>query len=364
MSIKERWSGIIGRLALLLVLVACQVPGSRPAMVATQAPPATRAPLVTPTPSPDDESGLTREQAATLGSLRKVDEYPLYTMQATGSLDEILSDVGLWQQGDLAGLWVCSLFAALADPESRLLGRNFDWEYSPALLLFSSPSDGYASASMVDMAYLGLDPDDLGDLIALPLEARRPLLRALLMPFDGMNEQGVAVGMAAVPDGNMEMDPAKVTVSSLMIMRLILDRAADVEEALAIMLNHNIDMEGGPPLHYLLSDRSGRALVVEFHQGEMVVIEAERPWVQATNFLLSSAPDSPEGRCWRYDRISQALSNRHGVLTADGGMALLRQVSVETTQWSAIYDMSTGGIQVWIGAGSGRAHRFSLDLAR
>ena len=33
-------------------------------------------------------------------------------------------------------------------------GRNFDWQYSPALLLFTNPPDGYASVSMVDIEYL------------------------------------------------------------------------------------------------------------------------------------------------------------------------------------------------------------------
>ena len=51
----------------------------------------------------------------------------------------------------------CSLFAALGDPENRLFGRNFDWRYSPALLLFTDrpAGGGYASVSMVDIAYLG-----------------------------------------------------------------------------------------------------------------------------------------------------------------------------------------------------------------
>ena len=51
--------------------------------------------------------------------------------------------------------WACSLFAALGDVDNMLYGRNFDWDYSPAVLLFTDPPDGYASVSMVDIAYLG-----------------------------------------------------------------------------------------------------------------------------------------------------------------------------------------------------------------
>ncbi len=36
-----------------------------------------------------------------------------------------------------APAWGCSLFAFFSDPQAMLYGRNFDWEYSPALLLFT-----------------------------------------------------------------------------------------------------------------------------------------------------------------------------------------------------------------------------------
>lgn len=116
-------------------------------------------------PRPD---GLTAEQAATLGSLRRVDAYPLYTMYyrrgvgppVAGSRPANKVEAG-WKPagwGDGANpLWACSLFAALGDPENRLYGRNFDWRYSPALLLFADrpAAGGYASVAMVDIAYFG-----------------------------------------------------------------------------------------------------------------------------------------------------------------------------------------------------------------
>ena len=65
----------------------------------------------------------------------------------------------------------------------------------------------------------------------------------------------------------------------------MLDRAATVDEAIAIMESYNIDMEGGPPIHYLIADASGRSAFVEFYQDDMVVIANETEWQQATNFL-------------------------------------------------------------------------------
>jgi len=195
--------------------------------------------------------------------------------------------------------WGCSLFAALGDVDNMLYGRNFDWEYSPALLLYTDPPDGYASTSMVDLAYMFETSAEVQNLTELPLTERIALLETPAWPFDGVNEKGLAVGMAAVPaDGSMKVDPAKDSIYSLLMIREMLDHAANVEQAVALMGSYNI-VFGGPPLHYLLADSTGHSALVEFYQGEMVVIPNETPWHLATNFLRASVGESAEGTCWR-----------------------------------------------------------------
>ncbi len=108
---------------------------------------------------------------------------------------------------NLPRTWACSLFAALGS-DNQVYGRNFDWVDSPALLLFSHPTDGYASVSMVDLAYLDFG-DQVDHLVDLPLDRRGPLLDAPALPFDGMNERGLAVGMAAVSAATCRLIPTK-----------------------------------------------------------------------------------------------------------------------------------------------------------
>jgi len=153
-----------------------------------------------PTPIGDSNRGLSREAYATLNSLEIVDDYPLYTMRYYGSYEtEPVSFEGIPQRtrGGLSYIpissWACSLFSALGNPETMLLGRNFDWEYSPALLLFTDPPDGFASVSMVDIAYVGFEDDEIHRLIELPLEQRTGLLLTPFIPFDGMNACGLGV---------------------------------------------------------------------------------------------------------------------------------------------------------------------------
>lgn len=337
-------------LILILVLLGMSL--------AACSPPASIAPTNTPR-----TDGLSDQQAATLGSLQKLDDYPLYTMRLVGAYDSrsfIENNRLANAQPEISNAWACSLFAALGDTNNQFYGRNFDWEYSPALLLFTEPSDGYASVSMVDLAYLGFKTNATA-LTDLSLVERRALLRAPFLPFDGMNARGLVVAMAAVDDGQMKPDPSKETIDSLMVIRKILDSAANVDEAVAILRRYNISMSGGPPLHYLMADQSGRAALVEFYQGKLIVIPNETQWHQATNFIRSSV-DNPAGQCSRYDKIAERLGQTGGRVTAQNAMQLLREVSQRITQWSIVYGMTSGEITVTMGRQYDRVHPLRLKL--
>ena len=214
---------------------------------------------------------------------------------------------------------------------------------------------------MVDIAYLGFG-DGAVDLTTLPLAERRRLLDAPSWPFDGMNEAGVAVGMAAVPHADERHDPGKPTIDSLEVMRAILDRAGSVDEAVAILGQYNIDWEGGPPLHYLVADRSGRAALVEFHGGEIVVLPNAGPWHAATNFTRSAVAGDAAGQCQRYDTLVRQLTATSGALMPRGALDLLQAVAQteSATQWSVVYSMSTGQVDVVMGRSYRQVHTFQI----
>lgn len=253
--------------------------------------------------------GMSEAGAETLMTLEQLDDFPLYTMQYLAAYDQ---DLVLEATDMIPNLptatWACSLFAAMGDPEEMFFGRNFDWEFSPALLLFTYPPDGYAAVSMVDIAYLGYGDGEAFGLTELPLNELTDLLIAPYLPFDGMNEAGLAVGMAAVPPGGLTTDPEKETVGSLLAIRKILDKAATVNEAIVILKSYNIDFLEGPPLHYLIADKSGRSALVEFSKGEVKVIPNADPWQMTTNFLISETWSDPETMCWRYAVISERMT--------------------------------------------------------
>ena len=130
---------------------------------------------------------------------------------------------------------------------------------------------------------------------------------------------------------------------------MILDQAATVAEAVEIIRAYNIDWGSGPALHYLVVDASGGSALIEFSRGEIVVHENQGPWQAATNFLISEAWMDPAAHCWRYSVISERLEESAGRLSAYEAMSLLEAVSQENTQWSVVYRVSAGEVQIVMG---------------
>ncbi len=385
-DIRKSLQQIIGIALILWLFVGCSAlviaPTPIPPTVSATLPATqsiaipTPPPTSSPTTAPTDENrvdGLSDEEVATLSSLEKVDDYPLYTMHYYGAYNQrALSAEGVkWLASAnlpdpnliaLPSAWACSLFAALGDADNMFYGRNFDWEYSPAVLLFTGPPDGYASISMVDIAYLGFGGTRVGTLTDLPLIERRALLDTPFMPFDGMNEHGLVVGMAAVPGSEMPYDRDKETIDSLMVIRKMLDHARDVDEGVAILQSYNIRWGGGPPLHYLIADSSGRSVLVEYFEGEIVLIPNETSWHLATNHLRAIANETGPSGCWRYDKLYQRLTEAEGQLTTQEAIDLLTKVSQEGTQWSIVYGMSTGDVSATMGRQYDSLHTFHLSF--
>lgn len=337
-------------LFLTLLIIAALMVGCQSSPMVVDEPP-----VVDPALIPE---GMSFEEAATLMSLEEVDDFPLYSMvyQADYSSPGINSGSlpSFYHQAD----WACSLFAVFGNQDEMLFGRNFDWDFSPGLLLFTDPADGYASVSMVDLYYLGFGEERAHGLTDLPLEDLENLLIAPFLPFDGLNEAGLAVGFAAVPDRGREQDPAKETIDSLMVVRKILDGAATIEEAADIIQEFNIDWGSGPALHYLVADASGRSVLIEFSKDEILILENQDPWQAATNFLVSEARGEPAAQCWRYGLITERLENSMGELSEEEAMALLEAVAQANTQWSVVYGSSAGEVWIAMGRDYSDIHRF------
>jgi len=147
------------------------------------------------------------------------------------------------------------------------------------------------------------------------------------------------------------------------IMRQMLDHARDVDEALTIFKQYNIDFAGGPPIHYLLADRAGKTALLEYVDGALVSLPGEQPWHLATNHLRATAKPGPSG-CWRYDLLNERLTAAGGSLDPAEAMQLLDNVSqAGGTQWSVVYELGTGKINIVMQENYPDVHTFELPMA-
>ncbi|MDG4757928.1 linear amide C-N hydrolase [Micromonospora sp. WMMD710] len=322
--------------ALLLVLTSC---------AASTPPQRSRAGESSATPSASRQDTAQAEQ--TMASLRRVDDLPLYEMTYVGAYDPTVGT-------DAAppSPFGCSLFVAAGDPARPLFARNFDWDANPALVLRTDPPDGYAAVSLVDISHLGVGADPTDD---------RRLLNAPLLPFDGMNERGLAVGLAADDAATARPQPGRPTVGSVRILRLVLDRAATVDEAVAVFGRHNLDFDGGPPLHYLVADATGASAVIEFVDGAMRVERGTGRWQALTNVPVAGVPEQRRREDRRYGQIAAALTDAGAVVDAEAAHRILTTVRQGHTRWSVTYGLRSGEVRLVTAAGGVREYRLPMS---
>jgi hypothetical protein len=111
-----------------------------------------------------------------------------------------------------------------------------------------------------------------------------------------------------------------------------------------------------------VADRSGRAALVEFYGGQIVVLPDAAPWHAATNFTRSAIAGDAAGQCPRYDALVRRLTEAAGTLDSRAALGLLRAVAQteSATQWSVVYGMNTGQVEVVVGRRHDQVHTFRL----
>jgi hypothetical protein len=69
-----------------------------------------------------------------------------------------------------------------------------------------------------------------------------------------------------------------------------------------------------------------------------------------------------DGGCTRYHTLSERLTEVNGQLDAESALQLLSQVKQDMTQWSVVYDMTHGEIDVALGGDFTNVYTFKLNL--
>lgn len=310
-----------------------------------------------------------RNEIRTVASLNTIDEYGMYDMTYHGNygLDELL-ETGAKDGSQISNFIIknlthwyspnqdikvslteggCTAFAVQNDKNEYIYGRNFDFSYSPSLVLHTNPKNDYASVSTVNLACLGFGPTKLPKSVNddnFNLMDSCLLLAAPFIPFDGMNEKGVAISLLALPESQAPYSEDKVTLNTTVAIRLVLDKAASVEEAVALLSKYNIYFSKEAPCHYFIADASGTSIIVEFIDGEMKLVYPDAKYQIASNFI--ACDDSKKGYgVDRYEFVKNKIESCKSILPDSTALELLshvgiRENGIDRLQWSVLYNMT------------------------
>ena len=266
----------------------------------------------------------------------------------------------------------CSAFAC-PDKTSGdfLMGRNFDFNHIdattgertmiPVIAVHTAPKGGKKSVSFVDGLFIGYKSgfytdgkSDLSMLMALPY-----------VLLDGINEDGFAICVLKL-DGKptKQEQPGKKKIFTTVAMRMLLDRASTVKEAVEMLKQYNMCMDSDPAsYHYLMADATGDFAIVEYtnsdleqHPDKMEVHTGDDAWRYVTNFYVSpSMADTDHGfnhsthGMARYLTLRDRLAQLNYRTTPAEAFALLQDVaqgpenpelSTGFTQWTEVYNLS------------------------
>ncbi|UWP59566.1 carcinine hydrolase/isopenicillin-N N-acyltransferase family protein [Ruminococcus gauvreauii] len=202
------------------------------------------------------------------------------------------------------------------------------------------------------------------DISRLPDTAQAII--GMYAPLDGMNEEGLAVSVNMIEDTDtIEQDTGKPDITTTTAIRLLLDQAANVEEALSLLEQYNLHASMGIMIHLALSDTAGNSVVVEYVDNEMSVTET--PVV--TNFYLSEGEKQGIGTSQsheRFDILSETLEEKKTMTETDVRDALdsVRKDNFgefESTEWSIVMNQETKELTYYHRENYGQGYSIAVE---
>lgn len=247
----------------------------------------------------------------------------------------------------------CSAFTATTAEGDRVFGRNYDFSRTNTCVVYTNPGNGrHASWSTVDLAFIGIDRNSevngLMDYISC--------LAAPYAPLDGINDAGVSCGIFMSYQGPEDsafptnQQTEKPDITSTTMLRMILDYASSVEEAVELVSAYDLHDSASTSFHYMVADATGRSAILEWvpdttdaedtdgsaRRLNVIYNDADplsgaTDWQCVTNFLVTPGyyVNDEDKMGWdRYQTLRDALTESNGAVENDeAAMALLALVS-------------------------------------
>lgn len=242
-----------------------------------------------------------------------------------------------------SGNFACSALHVENQQGAQMLGRNFDWDDCKAMVIRCYPKNAYASIATSNLDFLGFGED----YIPKGLINQYKATAAVYVPMDGINEKGVVIAdlMAGDKELTDQKDASKKNLTTTTAIRLVLNYAANVDEALNLLEQYNIHSDIGSAHHFIIADAAGKSVAVEWVENKMIVTPSD---VLNNHYLCSEKQGigSGEESLAHEAKLLELRSASKGIMTADELTdAMFAVLSLPDasyyggTQWTIIYNM-------------------------
>lgn len=262
---------------------------------------------------------------------------------------------GIAEKIDISGT-MCSTFIARNEKGEVLFCRNFDYSFAPVIMTTTNPTEGYASLCACELGFINFGKNE--EIKPHKLNLTNAL--TLMCPYfstDGMNEYGVAMSVLDSGSARIPTQPDAPTMVTCSMIRMVLENAKNVDEAVELFKSYNISKEK-PNHHFMIADATGKSVVMEYTRDGIVAIDANI----VTNFDLYDEKSLGSGRD-RYRIIKTKLQDNDNILSEEEAFSLLAEVGVKgRLQYSTVYNLTTGQVYAFTGGDVSHVEEFKLDI--
>lgn len=154
--------------------------------------------------------------------------------------------------------------------DTYMKGRIYNSYDTPLAMIITKPENGYKAWNIVDLSDVGLQSEE--NLDQWYSNAFQTVAAAYCVS-EGINQEGLSVSLISCPVANCT-DSQKANITPSLAVRLMLDRAATVQNAIDVLDGYDIDFSGGA-YHFFVSEKTGNSAVIEYVNGKMSVTYPE-----------------------------------------------------------------------------------------
>ena len=178
-------------------------------------------------------------------------------------------------------------------------------------------------------------------------------------PVGGMNEAGLVVAIMDLAETEYEAVDSRPSAGTLDWMQYQLDLSADIDQAIANTSAIRV-ATGSRGNHFLIADRTGRAVTIEYLQGALVthsgaalpvsVLANDRYDLSLaylsnlTGFGGSQPLQHGSGSLQRFARAASMIQEESDEDPVQRAFAILDSVAQSNTKWSIVYDPTLGTV--------------------